>query len=130
MKKRLLAGLAAALLLLGTAGCGSNTPAYGTVSGIVSGYDGAGVYEARVQAKEGETGPVIKETLTDLKGRFELVNLPAGKQIDLAVTKAGYTSGMYSAIVLTKGEYRILGSPIELIPNDGTVIIEGVITLE
>ena len=89
----------------------AQTPAPGTISGIVvDGSTGAPVAGALVFIAASPTKPIGPQTrqVTDERGRFVFVNLPANTDYTIASSKFGYLDGGYGRETLTTDTLRII----------------------
>src|SRR4030095_16643112 len=97
MSKKAL--LLATLVLAGTTALGQTTTA--TLSGSVQDASGAVITDAKVSARNTQTG-ATRAVVTGGDGRYGFINLEPG-QYELRAERAGFKTAMESSLVLTVG---------------------------
>ena len=92
------------------------TPARAQVTaqifGTVTDPSGGAVASAQIEAEEQQTG-FVRSTVTDAKGRYDLVALPAGKY-QVTVLKDGFRTAVHTGIVLTAAEQPVMNFSLRL----------------
>ena len=82
------------------------------ISGIVTDPTGGAVARAIVEAKEQQTG-FVRSTVTDTRGRYDLVALPVGKY-KVTVQKKGFKTAVRLEITLTAAEQAVMNFALQL----------------
>ncbi len=83
-----------------------------TIAGTVTDPDGGYVARAIVEAREAQTG-FVRSTLTDSRGRYDLVAIPAGRY-EVTVRKEGFTTADRTGIVLTAAGQVVMNVSLRL----------------
>ena len=82
------------------------------ISGIVTDPTGGAVARAIVEAKDQQTG-FVRSTVTDTRGRYDLVALPVGKY-KVTVQKKGFKTAVRLEITLTAAEQAVMNFALQL----------------
>ena len=82
------------------------------ITGTVTDPSGASVPKSVVEAKEQQTG-FVRSTVTDAKGRYDLVVLPAGRY-HITVERQGFHTAVHAGIVLTAAEQVVMSFVLQL----------------
>ncbi|MEJ2008906.1 MAG: carboxypeptidase-like regulatory domain-containing protein [Acidobacteriota bacterium] len=82
------------------------------ISGAVTDPTGGAVARASVEAKEEQTG-FVRVTMTDTRGRYDLVALPVGKY-RIKVQRKGFKTAVRPGITLTAAEQAVINFALQL----------------
>jgi len=82
------------------------------ISGIVTDASGGAIGHADVEAREQQTG-FDRSTVTDTRGRYDLVALPVGRY-KVTVQKQGFSTAVYTGITLTAAEQGVMNFVLQL----------------
>jgi Carboxypeptidase regulatory-like domain len=82
------------------------------ISGTVTDPSGGGIAGAIVEAKEIQTA-ALRSTVTDLRGRYDLVALSPGRY-EITVRKKGFTTAVRTGIVMAAAEQAVINFVLRL----------------
>jgi len=99
-----------AVLFAGLGALGQTTTA--TLSGVIRDPSGAVVPDARISARNTQTG-AARDTTTDSDGRYSLTNLEPG-QYEFRAERAGFKTAVQSAVVLTVGGAAVVDLTLQV----------------
>jgi len=97
-------------LLAGVTALGQTTTA--TLSGVIRDASGAVVPDAKVSAKNTNTG-ATRDTTTDSEGRYSLTNLGPG-QYEVRAERAGFRTAMQSGVILNVGGATVVDLTVQV----------------
>src|SRR5690348_8084095 len=93
------------------------------ILGTIMDPSGAAIATAQVEVKEQQTG-FLRSTVTDAKGRYDLVALAAG-QYQVIVRKEGFRTAVHTGIMLTTAEQAVMNFTLRLGEFRQQLTIEG-----
>ncbi len=112
----LLASLS--VLLVGATALGQTTTA--TLSGVVRDASGAVVPDAKINARNVQTG-AVRGAISDSEGRYSLINLGPG-EYELRAERTGFRTAIQSGVLLTVGGASVVDLTVQV--GEVTEVIE------